>query len=232
MRIPEPLAVPVGLREIAANPHALLAEGIEHPPCHIAFGIVLEGMLGDGEIGILRVVHAESVVMLGGEDHVFHTSVLHDFGPLHGVELRRIELVFQPPIPFLVLIVGHIPPASNPVDILGTDAPRLHDAGHRIESPVEDDAELEVAPLVEFFQHLGIGGPFVGSAASVHVGAHFLCRGMEGKACGDGGKRQMSETILEHISIDVRKTRQAETSCSRWGDGGRSPSEKTRQKYT
>ena len=60
---------------------------------------------------------------------------------------------------------------------------------------MEDDAKLKVAPLVEFFQHLGIGGPFVGSAASVHVGADFLCRGMEGKACGDGGKRQMSETI-------------------------------------
>ena len=145
--------------------------------------------------------------MLGGKHHIFHSGVLHDSGPLFRVEFGGIELVLQAPVPFLVLVVRHVPPAVYPVDILGANAPRLYNAGHRVKPPVEDDAELEVAPPVELFTHFGIGRPFVGRATAVYVGTHFLCGGMKGKKGREGHKRQMSETILEHIFIDVRENK-------------------------
>ncbi len=158
MGVPEPFAVPVGLREITAHPYIFLTEGIEHPSGHIALGIVFEGMFGDGEIGVLRVEHAETVVVLGREDHVLHTSILHHVRPLFGVEVHGVELVFQSPIPFLVrIIVVHV--ACNPV--FGADRPRLYDSGNGVDAPVEEHAKLLILPVVELGQHCGVGRPHI-----------------------------------------------------------------------
>ena len=174
--IPKPFAVPVGFREIAANPEVLLAECLKHVLCHVATRIVAECCFGYREIGVFRVVHAKAIVMLGGENHILHTGIVHDVSPLRRVESHGVKHVFQPEIPFLVFIVGDVGAAANPVNIFRADAPALYDAGHAIQAPVEYYTKLQVTPLVEFLQHLRVGGPLIGGAATMHLCADFLCR--------------------------------------------------------
>ena len=40
-----------------------------------------------------RIEHAKTIVVFGGEYHIFHASAMQDVGPLVGVKLRGIELV-------------------------------------------------------------------------------------------------------------------------------------------
>ena len=139
---------------------------------HIALGIVAKGMVGNGEVGESGVEHAESVVVLGGENHVFHASTLHHVCPLRWVELSGVELVGKSPVPVLVLLVGHGGVASHPFFI--ADGPTLHDAWHGVDAPMEEDTKLEVLPLVEFVFYFCIAWPFVGGGLLVQV--VLLCR--------------------------------------------------------
>ena len=85
--------MPVGLREIGAHGEILVAERIEHKLQHIASRIVAEGVVGNGEIGLAGVEHAEAVVMLRGENHVAHASIRTRRSPLRRIEFRRSELI-------------------------------------------------------------------------------------------------------------------------------------------
>ena len=60
---------------------------------HIGFRIFGERALfsGDGVVGLFRVVHAETVVVLGGEHEVLHPAIFGQLRPRFGVELRGIE---------------------------------------------------------------------------------------------------------------------------------------------
>ena len=164
---PVVLRVPVRLREVGAYHEVLLAEGFQHVFQHIALRIVAEGVLGNGEVGLLRVEHTETVVVFRGEDHVLHACIFHRIGPLLGVELRGIELVGQSPVPVFILVEGARGVLRNPVFV--ADGPRLHDARHAVDAPVHQHSELQVLPLVEFLQHQLIGWPHVSLRPLVHI---------------------------------------------------------------
>ena len=161
------LAVPVGLGEVGANHELLIAEGGEYVLKHIAFGIVPECVLSDGVISESGVKHTESIVVLGGENHIFHPCTLHDFCPLRRIELSGVELIGKSPIPILVLLIGHCGVASNP--LLIADRPTLHDTWHGIDAPMKKDTKLEVLPRMEFVENLRVGWPFVGGGLSVEI---------------------------------------------------------------
>ena len=157
-------------------------------PEHIAALIILEGVLGDGVVGRLRVEHAESIVVLRGEDHVFHSGILACRGPLAGVEVSGTELVGQSPVPVQVLLIGAGGVAGDPVLI--ADAPRLHDARNGIDAPVQQHAEFQVLPLLEVLHYIRFCGPFVSVRLLVQV--VLLCYGrcraeQQGKGSGSDG---------------------------------------------
>ena len=164
---PVVLRVPVGFGEVGAYHEAFLAEGFKDVFQHVALRIVAEGMMGDGEVGLLGVEHAEAVVVLGGEDHVLHAGILHGVGPLLRVELRGVELVGQSPVPVFILIERARSVLRDPVFV--ADRPRLDDARHAVDAPVHEHSELLVLPLVEFLQHQLVGGPHVGLRPLVHI---------------------------------------------------------------
>ena len=172
--------MPVGLGEVASYHEVLLAECVKHIPCYVTLRIVLERLaMCYAEVGILRVVHAEAVVMLGCEYHVFHACVLHHVSPLVGIKLRRIELVLQSPIPFLIVVVRQMMLlARYPVYIFRTDTPRLHNARYAVESPVHQHSKLLVLPLVELVKYLLVCRPFISVLRRLFVykSLHFfLC---------------------------------------------------------
>ncbi len=154
------LRVPVGLGEVGSYLELVFSECFEHVFQHVALGIVLEGMLGNGEVGLPTVEHAESVVVLGGENHVFHAGVVHRLCPLFGVELGRVELLGKAPIPVFVLLIGHGGVACDPVFI--NNGPRLHDARYGIEPPMDEHSEFEVLPCFEVFDYILFFGPLIG----------------------------------------------------------------------
>ena len=64
--------MPVGFRVIFAHHKAFVAECLKHIAQYIAFRIVAKSMLGYREIGLFRVIHAETIMMFCCEQHVFH----------------------------------------------------------------------------------------------------------------------------------------------------------------
>ena len=170
-RIPEPFAMPVRLREVTTHHETFLAESIPYVTGHVLTRVVLERTIGNGVIGILRIEHTETIVMLGGENHVLHTGFIHDARPLVRIKVCRIELINQSPIPFLELIIVRNP-AYQPV--FRAKFPRLYDTSLRIKSPVEQYPELLVLPLVEFFQHGLVCRPFIGIRTSVYEAVRLL----------------------------------------------------------
>ena len=170
-RIPEPFAMPVGLREVTTHHEVLLAECIPYVTGHILTRVVLEWTVGNGVIGVLRIEHTETIVMLGGENHVLHTGFIHDARPLVRVKVGRIEFINQSPIPLLEIIIVRNP-AYQPV--FRAKFPRLYDTSLRIKSPMEQYPKLLVLPLVEFFQHGLISRPFIGIRTSVYEAVRLL----------------------------------------------------------
>src|SRR6266404_5845612 len=60
-----------------------------------------------------RIEHAESIVVTGGEHHVFHPGGLRDSYPLVGVEIRWIELFVE-----IVIDIGRDLRATRPTDFV------------------------------------------------------------------------------------------------------------------
>ena len=174
------VAMPVGFREIGAGHKAFVAEGVEHIAQRILARIALETAVGDIEIGGLGVPQAETVVMLGGENHIFHAGILCHACPLFGVKLHGVEIVNQAPVPLLVFLVSLVLWRSNPV--LRGDCPRFHHAGNRIQAPVQQYAELQVLPTFQFLHHLRVGGPNVVFRLLVHI---RLCRSINANCSND-----------------------------------------------
>ena len=107
--------MPIGLREIAACPESLVAESIEHISQHILSLVACKPAVGHLIVGGLGIPKAEAVVMLARKHHVFHSSLLHHSCPLFRIELRRIEILAQSPIPLLVFLITHHWIGRNPV---------------------------------------------------------------------------------------------------------------------
>ncbi len=152
------LRVPVGFGEIGPNHHILVAEGLKHILGHIGLGMVGKGAFGDGIVAVLGVIHGKTIMVLGGENHIFHTRFFGGGGPLVGIELSGVEFLIEIPVPLFVSIVVHGAVARNPVFVFRTYRPRLHDAGYGIQTPVDNHAEFEILPLVKVRAHIGLAG--------------------------------------------------------------------------
>ena len=88
---------------------------------HVAFRVIAKSMMCNRKVRFVRIKHAKAIVMLRGENHVTHTSILTDGSPLRGIELRRTKLVCQREIPIHILLVGEGSVSRNPVFV--TDRP-------------------------------------------------------------------------------------------------------------
>ena len=160
-------AVPVGLREVAPRHHPFGTEGIEDVACHIRTRVTGKAAVGHGVVRLAGVEKAESVVMLGGEDNVLHPCFAGYACPLCGVEAGGVEVAAQAPVPLFILLVGAGGVGGYPV--LAGNGPRLADAGDGIDTPVEDDAELEVLPCLQVADDGRVIGPLVAGALLVDV---------------------------------------------------------------
>ena len=182
--IPKAWVVPVRLGEVGSGHESPLPECVEDMPGHIPALIGAErSRLGDGKVRPGAVIHAEAVVVLGGENHVLHSGAPKDIGPLCRIEIHRVEHLGQAPVPLLVALVGAAFRPHNPV--LVAYIPGFHDAGHRIQAPVHQNAEFQVLPPVQFLQHGRVCGPLVAVGRLMH--GVFLRQSSKRKGNGQNG---------------------------------------------
>ena len=127
--------------------------------------VLLRAHLGRVPMGVVRVIHGESVVMLGDGHDVTGAGILEEFRPRHGVEVLGLEhrdeiLVAE----FRRRAVGVAMVLINPATaflrlIHFAGIPFVAESGNRIHAPVDEDAELGVLiPGGDFV--FGEGGPF------------------------------------------------------------------------
>ena len=109
--------------------------------------------------------------MLGGEDHILHTSIGTGLSPLVGVEFCWIELVGQSEIPVHILLICACGIAGNPVFI--ADRPRLDYTRNGIKSPMEEYTELKVLPSFKIIDYLLFCRPLVNLRTLMNL--VFLC---------------------------------------------------------
>ena len=83
--------------------------------------------------------HVEAVVMLAGDDDVFHPGIFRDAHPFLCVELDGVELLSE----FFVLRHGHVRLFQKPFGIVRFAVPLA--GGHRIDAPVNEHPEASLA---------------------------------------------------------------------------------------
>ena len=103
----------------------------------------------------LRVVEREAVVMLRGDDDVFHARVFRELHPLVGVELDRIEL----PGELLVFLHRDLRAVHDPLADAGNAAAFPLAGGNRVEPPVNEEAVLRLVEPLEAFRLCGVRAP-------------------------------------------------------------------------
>lgn len=150
---------PVRQREVGAHGEALLAEGVAAPVKDVT--PQPRGLRGRREVRVVGVVHAEAVVVRRREDAVALSPVGAASGPLRGVELLTDEAPSLAVVPVLVLGVGALPVLGRvrePAEVVTVEGPgsSLSDGG--VDAPVDDDAELHVAPRVRSRADLRLAG--------------------------------------------------------------------------
>ena len=153
--------MPIRFRKVGTDHKSFVAKSFENIFRNIRVRIVLESAVSDREIGLFRIEQIKTVMMFCSKNHVFHSSIFCDFRPLFGVKLRRIELINEPPIPFLIFVVSNGTVTRYPLFIFRTNRPRFNNAGNRVQSPVKQNAEFEILPPVKLFEYLLVGWPHI-----------------------------------------------------------------------
>src|SRR2546422_1239601 len=92
------------------------------------------------EVGELRIEQTKAVVMLGGDDDVFHTCFLSRPDPGIGIKLDRIKLREK----LIVLLDGNMCRVANPFTVSGLILP--FSGRDRIESPMNEQTESSFVP--------------------------------------------------------------------------------------
>ena len=157
------LIMPVRFWKISACHKPFLSEGFEYILGNIRFRMLLKSTPGYGKIRVLTIEHTKAVMMFSRKNHVFHTGLFRHFRPLGRFEFSRIELLTQSvPIPILKLLIVIVTVTTDPVHIFGTQSPRFNNTRHGIKSPVKNNTELQITPLVQFLQYERVFRPFVG----------------------------------------------------------------------
>ncbi len=175
--------MPVGFGKICPDHEILVAESIEHVAHDV--GVLAVGIRAGSHfiVGLLGVEHAESVVVLGRENHIFETVVLGKRSPVGRLELGWVEFIGEVPVPLFELAVGRtvgscLETAVGKPAVFGTERPRFGYTGHGVHAPVEHDAKFLILPFVELGKNLGVGWILVfvgcGMYESRFVGHYFL----------------------------------------------------------
>ena len=98
--------------------------------------------LDDVVVGHLRIEHRKAVVVLAGDDDVFHPRVFRRLNPLARVELNGVELGGE------FLVVGHLHLLVREVPLrdalVALEVGRV--GGHGVDAPVDEHPELRLAP--------------------------------------------------------------------------------------
>ena len=152
--VPVVVAVPVGLGEINGNRHAPFAEFVVQAAGDVRIGAGVErtGWIGDLIIGGLRVEHAETVMMLGGEQQIFESAFLRKFGPSVRAEADGIEGLVG--VDILLLEGFDIRPVHirlGPGAVPVGQRPGFQRAELAAGSPVHHEAEFEAHEPVQMF---------------------------------------------------------------------------------
>ncbi|OPZ07697.1 MAG: hypothetical protein BWZ10_02779 [candidate division BRC1 bacterium ADurb.BinA364] len=110
--------------------------------------IAAEGRGVDDVIGAgLRMVHREAVMVLGGDDQIFHPRVFGHGHPFLGVELRGIES----PGEFFVFGDGDFGALHDPLANAGNLLVFPDARGNGVEAPVDEHPEPGFAPPLHSF---------------------------------------------------------------------------------
>ena len=164
------IAVPVGLGEIEACPEALFTKGLDHRTSDVSFGILGEGTrrVDGGVGGLLGIEHAEAVMVLRGENDVFHARAFGGFGPFRWVEMLWVNGLVKILVISLVLVIIRAI-AINPR--LVADGPLLHHFPLGVDAPVHHKTEFQVLPLAD-----AVGDDGVGFGLLVGLGEREACK--------------------------------------------------------
>ena len=141
----------------------------------------MERTLGIGYliIAVLSIVHVESVMMFGCENHIFHSSIFCRFSPFFRVEFHRIECFFQIFIlPHIVKIVHSFRSHHTEFVCFRTNGPGLHYTPLAVCSPMNKHTEFHILPFFyivpyDAFLRIDIRGLTVGILFFYH---RILCR--------------------------------------------------------
>ena len=155
------VAVPVRNGEIGPGLDSTGTVGVKNLFGNVGPGVRMErtSFVRHLVVCLAGVKHAEAVVVLGGEHHVFHAGVPGSIGPLPGVEVDRIESVFQVLVRADIVEVIHIPPGLVlPGNIVRRQGPGLDDAPLAVGTPVDEHAKLQVLPLLNPCPHILLHG--------------------------------------------------------------------------
>ena len=122
------VAAPVEVRIVEVQPDAVSGAGVGQLTDHVA----AEGRgLDDVEVRLAGGEHGEAVVVARGDADVLRAGVGHGLDPAIGVEGGGIEAAGQP----RVLVAVDVAVVHHPFAV----------AGHRVEPPVNEDAEAIAA---------------------------------------------------------------------------------------
>ena len=143
--------------------------------------------------GVGGLEHGETVMVLGGDDHVFLAGVLGEFDEVIGVELGGVELVGV----LFVLGGGDLGVVLDPLAEVGNIAALVDAGGSGVDAPVDEHAETGFAPPLHagVFLFLGLGGLDDGRrcaatrpAAGAAPGGGGRAGGRRGTGCGGKGE--------------------------------------------
>ena len=181
------LVMPVGLGEIETGPQSLSTEGIDDVESDVGLGIAAVGAFGTGNtiVGFSTAEHTKAIVVLGGENHIFHACFLGGGSHLVGMETGRVESLVEFLVSLLILHIGH---ALTVDPGLVADAPRLHNAPLGIDAPMHHESELEILPLVDAVEDDGVG---FGKTVAL------------GKSGATHGTEKQNKKRFLHIAVDL-----------------------------
>ena len=145
--LPIALDMPVGFREIRADPQPTRPAGVEKPLHDVRIRVlrVRTGRVRDLVVRVFRVVQAEPVVVLRRQEHVLEPALHGLVRPLFGIEPRRIEPTAQVEVEAAVVVALQLRRLeARPLRIRVRQSPRLDDTGRRVDAEMQEERELLV----------------------------------------------------------------------------------------
>ncbi len=176
--------MPVRFGKICRNANASLAERFKEMGADICIFVRVEGAVfrRDLIIGILRVPHAETVMVFCSKKQIFYTCLSGQISPFFRFKTERIKGFVQGKILLLELFPCDFPVDSlpGPVRIPVAESPGFHNPQLRIRSPVHHKPQLLVLKPIQLFQHPWIRGVDIRILSAVimyssHHDIFFFC---------------------------------------------------------